>query len=141
MDIEFGNAGALDTNDTGWFLGFSDWARANIAGVADLRFMAKNSLAHTIHAKWMAHPKGDDRGVAKPPSDGRTISILVSESGTFRLEFSADKNFPAGQVTAHTLQKHGDFVIWGEGIHHRWFVDEACVILTFRWIPVQPCIG
>jgi hypothetical protein len=139
VDIEVGNAGALNTSGTGWFMGFSDWAKANVAGATDLRFMAKNSLAHTIHAKWMVHPKGDDRGTAKPPSDGRTISILVREGGAVRLEFSADKNFPAGHVTTHTLQKHGDFVIWGENIHHRWFVDQASVILTFRWVPVQPC--
>ena len=138
MDIEFGNAGALDTNGTGWFIGFSDWARANVAGVPDLRFMAKGALAHTIHAKWMAHPKGDDRGTAKPPSDGRTLSILVSESGRFRLEFSGDGTFPAGRVVAHTLERHGDFVIWGTNLHHRWFVDEACVVLTFRWVPVSP---
>lgn len=136
MDIEFGNAGALNTNGTGWFIGFSDWAKANVAGVTDLRFVAKNSLAHTIHMKWMVHPVNDPRGIAKPPSDGRTISILVSEAGKFRLEFSAHSNFPVGQVVQHTLQAHGDFVIWGENIYHRWLVDETCTILTLRWIPV-----
>ncbi|EKV00424.1 hypothetical protein Lepto7375DRAFT_2538 [Leptolyngbya sp. PCC 7375] len=25
MDIEFGNLDNLDTNGTGWFIGFSDW--------------------------------------------------------------------------------------------------------------------
>jgi hypothetical protein len=138
VDIEFGNAGAVNTNGTGWFIGFSNWAKANVQGVTDLRFMAKNSLAHTIHVKWMAHPKNDDRGTAKPPSDGRAISLLVSEKGVFRLEFSPDQSFAQAQLVAHTLQQHGDFVIWGEGIYHRWFVDEACTILTIRWVPVQP---
>lgn len=139
MDIEFGNAGQVNTNGTGWFIGFSDWAKLNATGVKDLRFMGKNSLAHTLHAKWMEHPRGDDRGTAKEPSDGRTISILVSESGNFRLEFSMDKTFPHGQLVSYALRKHGDFVIWGENIHHRWFVDEKCAILTFRWIPIQAC--
>lgn len=138
MDIEFGNAGAPNTNGTGWFIGFSDWTKAKVPGVTDLRFIAKNSLSHTLQVKWMAHPVNDDRGVAKPPSDGRTISILVSESGKFRLEFCPDKSFPAAGIVRHTLQKHGDFAIWGADIHHRWFVDEACTILTLRWIPVQP---
>ncbi|MBD3886296.1 hypothetical protein IFO70_31890 [Phormidium tenue FACHB-886] len=136
MDIEFGNAGQLNTNGTGWFIGFSDWTKANVTGATDLRFMTQDSLSHTIHAKWMEHPIGDDRGTDKPLSNGRTISILVSEFGRFRLEFSTDENFPDDQVVTHRLEKHGDFVIWGENIHHRWFVDERCVILTFRWVPV-----
>jgi hypothetical protein len=141
VDIEFGNAGALDTNGTGWFIGFSDWARANVPGMTDLRFMPKNSLAHTLHVKWTAHPANDPRGAAKPPSEGRTISILVSERGTFRLEFSPAGDFQAREVVRHTLQNHGDFVIWGENIHHRWFVDEACTVLTLRWVPIPPDVS
>lgn len=136
MDIEFGNVGALDTKGTGWFIGFSDWTKTNAAGVANLRFMAQDTLAHTIHAKWMVHPVHDDRGAAKPPSEGRTISILVSESGRFRLEFSLDERFGMAQTLRHTLEQHGDFVIWGKNIYHRWFVDQACTILTLRWVPV-----
>jgi hypothetical protein len=137
MDIEFGNAGVSNTNGTGWFIGSSDWAKANIPRVPDLRYMAKDSLAHTIQVKWMVHPAGDDRGTSKPPSDGRSISILVSEKGRLRLEFSGDRDFPEGQVIEHVVQNHGDFVIWGENIHHRWFVDQECIILTIRWIPIQ----
>lgn len=136
MDIEFGNVETLDTNGTGWFIGFSDWTKANVSGIPDLRFMSKDALAHTLHVKWMIHPANDDRGTAKPPSEGRTISILVSESGKFRLEFSKSQDFPTEQTIKYTLQNHGDFVIWGENIHHRWFVDETCTILTLRWVPV-----
>jgi hypothetical protein len=138
VDIEFGNAGALDTNNTGWFVGFSDWTKANIADVTNLRFMEKDALAQTIHMKWMVHPANDPRGAIKPPSEGRTLSILVSEAGRFRLEFSADDRFSPDQSVLHTLQSHGDFVVWGDRIYHRWFVDEACTILTLRWTPVQP---
>ncbi|MFM7675321.1 MAG: hypothetical protein ACKO5F_06990 [Synechococcus sp.] len=84
----------------------------------------------------MYHPKGDDRGLAKPPSEGRTLSLLVSEAGTFHLEFSTHGSFPSGLVVRHTLRNHGDFVIWGENLHHRWFVEDPCTILTFRWIPL-----
>jgi hypothetical protein len=136
MDIEFANASTLDTNNTGWFIGFSDWVKATLADGVDLRFMPKEALARTIHVKWMNHPAGDPRGTEKPPSEGRTISILVSEQGRFRIEFSPDGDFESEKAVRHTLQKHGDFVIWGEQIHHRWFVDEACTILTIRWIPV-----
>ena len=69
MDIEFGNAGAINTNGTGWFIGFSEWAKANLAGVTDLRYMPKDALARTLHVKWMDHPANDDRGTVKPPSE------------------------------------------------------------------------
>ncbi|MBW4442073.1 MAG: hypothetical protein KME10_12705 [Plectolyngbya sp. WJT66-NPBG17] len=118
MDIEFGNAGAINTNSTGWFIGFSDWTKADVASVTDLRFMAKNALAHTIPMKWIVHSVNDSRSVAKPLSEGRTLSILVSETGRFRLEFSANSTFPVGQVVQHELQAHGDFVIWGENIYY-----------------------
>jgi hypothetical protein len=137
VDIEFGNINNLDTRGTGWFIGFSEWAKANVAGVPDLRYAAKNSLVHTVHAKWMEHPEGDLRGSAKPPSDGRTISILVSEAGRFQLQFSDKADFPVESTAQYTLENHGDFVIWGENIYHRWSVDAKCVILTFRWIPVH----
>ncbi len=32
MDLEFGNAGSIDTRGTGWFVGFSDWTRAAKGG-------------------------------------------------------------------------------------------------------------
>jgi hypothetical protein len=85
--------------------------------------------------KWMFHPSGDDRGVAKPPSQGRTLSMLVSEKGVFRVQFSEDPEFPTGLTTEFRLGRHGDFALWGERLHHRWFVDADCTILTFRWIP------
>lgn len=129
MDLEFGNAGEVNTNDTGWFIGFSAWATG-------LRQMPKDLRSHTMHVKWMEHPAGDPRGIAKPPSEGRTISIFVSERGKFRIEFSPDERFADDQTQRYTLDRHGDFIIWGEDIHHRWFVDDDCVILTIRWIPV-----
>ena len=36
MELETGNAGEVDTNGTGWFIGFSDWTEA---GDANLRHM------------------------------------------------------------------------------------------------------
>jgi hypothetical protein len=134
MDVEFGNAGDLFTNDTGWFLGFSEWTKSETAA-ANLRFMPKERRSHTLSMKWMDHPAGDDRGTAKPPSEGRTLSILVSERGVFRIGFSSTPAFSDERTEKFALTRHGDFVIWGEGLHHRWFVDDRCTILTLRWIP------
>lgn len=135
MDIEFNNAGTIDTDDSGWFLGFSEWAKTRLIGASDLRYMPQDQRAHGLCIKWMQHPARDPRGGVKPVSTGRTLSILVSEAGCFRLEFSAHENFAQAQVDRYTLQNHGDFVVWGAGLYHRWRVDKACAILTLRWIP------
>jgi hypothetical protein len=133
--VEFGNVGKIETKGTGWIVAFSDWAKN---GGANLRYMNKHALSHTLCVKWFDHPKNDPGGTGKPASEGRSISFLVSEKGSFRIDFSDHKDFPADRMVTHALYQHGDFAIWGEGIHHRWFADEASSILTVRWIPVQP---
>jgi hypothetical protein len=90
MDIEFGNAGTVDTNNTGWFLGFSDWTKSP---AARLRHVSQEDIAKSLCVKWFHHPKGDPCGEPRPLSEGRTISILVSEHGQFRLEFSTSADF------------------------------------------------
>jgi hypothetical protein len=135
VDIEFNNVARLDTNSTGWFVGFSDWTKAKLAGRRDLRYMQQGQHSRGLFMKWMQHPAHDPRGTGKAPSVGRTLSILVSEAGCFQLEFSKHPDFSANQVTRYTLKSHGDFVIWGADFYHRWFVDAACTILTVRWVP------
>lgn len=135
MDIEFNNIANLDTNGTGWFVGFGDWIRDSFPDTPDLRYMPQEQRSHSLCVKWMRHPVNDPRGGAKPPSAGRTLSILVSPRGRFTLEFSQEQDFPEGRSVRHTLRNHGDFVIWGAGLHHRWFVDAECTILTLRWVP------
>ena len=135
MDVEFGNAGDLFTNESGWFVGFSEWTRTGAADRTELRFMPKEQTLRMLSVKWMFHPAGDDRGATKPPSEGRTLSILVSDQGSFRIHFSERHDFPAERTSGFRLERHGDFVVWGAGVHHRWFVDSNCTILTVRWIP------
>lgn len=136
MDIEFNDANTLDTQGTGWFLGFSDWATA----APGLRFMPKDMRSHTMCMKWMAHRQGDVLGSGKPISEGRTLSIMVSESGRFRVQFSTQPDFPEGDTVEHLLQRHGQFSAWGAGVYHRWFVDEDCTILTLRWVPEEASV-
>jgi len=135
MDVEFGNAGELFTNDTGWFVGFSEWAKAGVGDRTELRFVPKEQRSQKLCVKWMFHPAGDDRGMVKPPSEGRTLSILASEAGLFRIQFSKHSDFPREETSEFRLERHGDFVVWGERLFHRWFVDADCTILTIRWIP------
>jgi hypothetical protein len=133
MDVEFGNAGELDTHGTGWFVGFGDWLHA--AGAGTLRHVPRDSRQHGLCVKWMQHPAGDDRGMDKPISEGRTLSILVSDGGRFRLQFSAHEGFASDRTVERVLQRHGDFALWGPGLHHRYFVGADSVILTLRWTP------
>ncbi|TFW09641.1 hypothetical protein E4K72_05010 [Oxalobacteraceae bacterium OM1] len=132
MDIEFGDAAQLDTRGTGWFVGYSDWVRD---ASPTLRYMPHRTRAQTLCMKWMQHETGDPNGTGKPRSEGRTMSILVSERGRFRLQFSRHEHFPPGDTVEHVLERHGHFCAWGEGIFHRWYADEACTLLTLRWIP------
>ncbi len=138
MDVEYGNAGQIDTQGTGWIVGYSPWARTGTAGVADLRYMSKDSLSHTLCVKWMNHPSPDPNGGNKPLSNGRTMSILASETGRFRIKFSLTDTYLNGLVQEYLLVKHGDYVIWGEGVFHSWSVESPCTIVTVRWVPIGP---
>lgn len=134
LDVEFGNAGALDTNGTGWFIGFSDWARS---GGTNLRHMPFDARASGLCVKWYAHPAGHPAGDPKPISEGRTVSMLVGAPSAFRIEFAPTDAFAAGETLAHTLREPGDFVIWGEGLFHRAFGLQPATILTIRWVPAR----
>jgi archaellum component FlaD/FlaE len=52
MHIEFGNASLVETQGTGWIVGFSEWAQT---GGAHLRYMPQDALAHTLCMKWFHH--------------------------------------------------------------------------------------
>ena len=103
-------------------------------GSLNLRHIPKDLRSHALTMKWGVHQKGSALGLDKPTSEGRTISILVSETGRFRLQFSACGDFTKKDMVEHVLGKHGDFVIWGSEIYYQWFAEEDCVILTLRWI-------
>lgn len=134
MDVEFGNAGTVDTDGTGWFIGFSDWCRS---GGTHLRHMPPELGARGLCVKWFMHPAGNPAGEAKPVSTGRTISLLAgsSEESEFRLEFSPTPIFDSATTICHVLRQPGDFAIWGPGLYHRAFGRKPACVLTIRWEP------
>ena len=89
MNVEFGNAGSIDTNETGWFIGFSEWMKSE---PHNLRFIPRDLSLNSMCVKWGIHTAGSPNGEEKPISEGRTISILVSEQGKFRLNFDSKKD-------------------------------------------------
>jgi hypothetical protein len=134
LDIEFNDAGLIDTDGTGWILGFGDWLNKDKTGPL-LRYLPRDTRSHSLCMKWMNHRKGDPLGTGKPVSEGRALSILVSAEGRFRIQFCEDAGFAESAIVEHVLERHGHLSAWGAGVHHRWFVDEDCTILTLRWIP------
>jgi hypothetical protein len=135
MDIEFGDANALDTQGTGWFVGFSPWVQTPDRGTHSLRYMREATASRGLCVKWMRHPAGDPRGAAKPVSVGRTLSIFASDSGRFCIDFSERIDFPAGHTESFVLDRPGLFCVWGPGLFHRYAVEADCTILTVRWTP------
>jgi hypothetical protein len=130
VNVLVGNAYEADTRGTGWFIGFSDWAR--VAG-SDLLHVPQEQAVAGLCVKWFDHPDGHDSGSAKPVSEGRTVSILVSSGSRFRIEFSEAADFASSPVETVVLQRHGDFAAWGAGLHHRWHCESRATILTLRW--------
>ena len=130
MDLLVGNAGDADTQGTGWFIGFSDWAR--VPG-SDLLHVPKERALNGLCVKWFDHPDGHDSGSGKPASEGRTVSLLVSEGSRFRIEFCAAADFRTSAVETVVLQRHGDFAAWGAGLFHRWHCERRSTVLTLRW--------
>lgn len=132
LGLEIGNAGALDTRGTGWWIGFSDWTRD---GHANLRHVPAGLAALGLSAKWYDHPAGHPHGEAKPVSEGRSVSLLVGEEGEFRLDFSRDAAFAPEHTVTRVMRRRGDFVAWGAGLHHRAYGLRDSSILTLRWLP------
>ena len=128
MDLLTGNAYDADTRGTGWFLGFSDWARRP---GCDLLHVPQDRPLSGLCCKWYDHPAGQEGG-NKPISEGRTISLLVSTDSQFRLDFCLDAAFE-GEVRTVLLRRHGDFAIWGAGLYHRWQCVRRSTIMSVRW--------
>lgn len=133
IDLDIGNAHDLDTQGTGWFIGFSPWTLASQGG---LRHVPREQAVHGLAVKWFDHPTGHDSGNAKPVSEGRTISILVCAGAAFRIEFSESPGYEEEGVRSVLLQREGDYVAWGAGLFHRWRCEKRSTILTIRWNPV-----
>lgn len=130
MELETGNAHDVDTQGTGWFIGFSPWTRSSPHG---LRHVPQGGAVTGLCVKWFHHPAGQV-GDDKPLSTGRTMSILVTHDAHFELDFSLAPDF-SGEVRTIALTREGDFAIWGAGLYHRWRCVKRATIGTVRWTP------
>lgn len=107
-DIQVGNA-TTENENRGWLVG---------------HFMPKDDLRHTadVEIKWGIHKAGEARDEWVTSEMRQTVCILIE--GSFTLIFR-DKEF--------TLDKQGDYVMWGRGVDHKWRVNKDTVAMTVRW--------
>jgi quercetin dioxygenase-like cupin family protein len=79
-----------------------------------------------LEVKWGVHPAGQ----ARPgwTADDQRTTMLLLVSGRFRLELT---------VGTATLERQGDYVVWGPGIDHSWQAEQDSVVITVRW-PSMP---
>lgn len=75
-----------------------------------------------LEVKWGVHPAGQTRPEWTAGEKRTTLLILVS--GTFRLDL------PGESVT---LQRQGDYAVWGPGTDHSWHAVADAVVVTVRW--------
>jgi hypothetical protein len=104
-----GNGFEPGPGQNGWFIG---------------AFMPKGDPRHNedTELKWCSHKKGEERRNAPAREDGYTVSILIS--GKFVITLDGEP---------FILQKQGDYLYFGPGLHHSWKAEEDSVVLSVRW--------
>jgi hypothetical protein len=105
-----GNAAEDGLETRGWLLGhFIDPAQ----GVRSSK---------DVEVKWGIHPVGEKRE-AWTADDQRTTLVVLVE-GNFRIDLTE---------ASVTLEKQGDYILWGPGIDHTWEALTDSIVMTVRW--------
>ena len=107
--VYVGRAETDAAGDMGWLLG---------------HFKPPGDLRHSdeVEIKWGVHARGDSR--PEWVRGERRTALLILISGKFRVEL------PDRSVL---LAEPGDYVVWGRGVDHSWYAEEASVVITVRW--------
>src|SRR5437870_5397491 len=115
----FGNAALDQVRGTGWFVGQFVSPELGPRHQTD------------VELKWAVHPDGDRRVYgAEANRNATTISVLIR--GTLRTTFEID-----GTPNVVTLQKQGDYVIFGSEIVHSWEALGDTLLLSVRFPSVE----
>ena len=114
----FGNAALDQMGGTGWFIG---------------QFIpAELGLRHqtVVELKWGIHQHGERRLNPWAQGHGTTIAILLR--GALRVEFHSSP-------TSHTvtLEREGDYVVYGPTVVHSWEAIGETLVLTVRFPSVE----
>jgi hypothetical protein len=79
-----------------------------------------------VEVKWGIHPAGEKRAGWIADDQRTTLVLLVS--GNFRIDLTE------GSVS---LERQGDYAVWGPGVDHSWEAITDSVVVTVRW-PSSP---
>ncbi len=113
-DLYVGNASTDQVHGTGWFIG---------------QFIPMElGLRHqtAVEIKWGEHLDGEKRHRPWAQGQATTISILVR--GTLNLKFHLNSG-----IEDLTLQRPGDYVIYGPSVVHSWEAKGETIALTIRF--------
>lgn len=105
-----GNAAEDTFKQRGWLLGHFIDPPEDIRATAD------------VEVKWATHFAGERRSEWTSCEKRTTLVFLIN--GKFRVELSV------GRIS---LERQGDYAIWGPGIEHTWYAEADSVVLTVRW--------
>lgn len=67
-------------------------------------------------------PAGDKR--ADWTADDQRTTLVFHVSGKFRIDLTEGSS---------TLERPGDYLVWGPGIDHSWEALADAVVVTVRW--------
>ncbi len=109
-----GNVVDVSQDTRGWFLGHFMPGAANPMRTEELEL------------KWYTHAEGETRSEWAPGNPVRTLNILIR--GHFVLLF------PDEQVS---LEKEGDFVLFGPDVPHSYRSVKESLVLTVRWPSIR----
>jgi hypothetical protein len=115
----FGNAAIDQIRGTGWFVGQfvpPDWG---------LRHQTD------VELKWAIHADGEQRRHG-PEANGNATTISVLIHGVLRATFHID-----GTPHVVTLQKEGDYVVFGPDVVHSWEALDETVVLSVRFPSIE----
>jgi len=115
----FGNAAVDQVRGTGWFVG---------------QFVSPDRGPRhqtDVELKWAIHAAGERRRRgAEANGNATTISVLIH--GALRATFHID-----GTPHLVTLQKEGDYVIFGPDVPHSWEALRDAVVLSVRFPSIE----
>lgn len=114
----FGNARLDQVRATGWFVG---------------QFVpAELGLRHQtgVELKWGMHPDGEKR--VHPWAQGHSTTIAILIRGKLRVEFHS-----GATPQSVTMQREGDYVVYGPRVVHTWEAIGDTLVLTVRFPSVE----
>jgi len=75
-----------------------------------------------VEIKWGVHPAGDKR--VQLTTDDQRTTLVFRVSGKFRIDLTEG---------SFTLEREGDYLVWGPRIDHAWEAITDAVVVTVRW--------